>query len=85
MANIISNLHSIVIRQRKNSEGPWKGYNTEVLLDGKLLKGVCKASFSIDAKGFPKIQLEICGDIKVTGDVEKIAEVVVVRPEGKKL
>jgi hypothetical protein len=63
----------IEIRQKKYARNVMTGASTEVLVDGKKLKGVTKATFEVSARGIAKVQLEMLGDITVSGKLAKSA------------
>lgn len=53
------------IRERKPLKGSVQhGANTIVFLDGKPLAGVTSISFSIEAGGIAKVQLELIARLK---------------------
>ena len=57
-------LHKFVIRNRKGlQERLSNGANTEVLLDGKVLKGVTGLKYEICAGGTGTLTLDFIGDI----------------------
>jgi len=57
----------IEIRQKPNTLGITRGGTTEVLLDGKRLKGITSASFNVEAAGLAKVTLTMVGDLSVKG------------------
>lgn len=60
MSQTKSNLHSLRVRQRPDSETKVStGANTEVFLDGQPLKGVTFLKFEFKAKKVTKVQLEM--------------------------
>src|SRR5512135_1615095 len=63
-----TNLHKIEIRQREGSMGAMAGANTEVLIDGKPLKGATKVEFSVEAGGLAKLKLELLAIAEIKAD-----------------
>lgn len=60
-------LHKFTIKQKKNSSGLMVGANTQILLDGKTLKGCHKAVFEVSAMGVAKLSLELYGTVEIEG------------------
>ena len=60
--------HKILIRNK--SPGTLStGQNTEVLLDGKRLKGVCFIKIEVKPRGLAKVLLEMYADVGTELDV----------------
>lgn len=59
----------IEVRQRKGAKGVMVGANTEVLLDGKPLRGATKVTFEVCARGVAKLNVEFLGRMAVSGKI----------------
>lgn len=58
------------IRQREGSEGLMVGANTELLIDGKPVKGAQRVSFEVNARGVATATITLVGRFKVSGRVK---------------
>lgn len=58
------------IRQRAGSEGLMVGANTELLIDGKPVKGAQAVTFEVSARGIAKATITLVGRFKVSGKVQ---------------
>jgi hypothetical protein len=65
----------IEIRQREGSKGIMTGGNTEVLVDGKKLTTATKVSFEVAASGIARVNVELLGEIAITGRIGKYSKV----------
>jgi hypothetical protein len=65
----------IEIKQRKGSTGVMTGGNTEVFLDGKKLKGATKISFEVAANGIARVNVELLGQVAITGKIGQYSKV----------
>lgn len=63
-------MHNIEIRQKTGSVGPMTGLNTEILLDGKPLKGVLAALFTVQADGIAVLKLEVIGNFSIEANLD---------------
>lgn len=66
----------IELRQRKGAKGIMTGGNTELLIDGKPLKGATKATFEVAANGVAKMTVEVLGQMAITGRIGSFSKVV---------
>lgn len=57
------------IRQKKGSRGVMVGANTELLLDGKPVKGATGVTFSVNAKGVAEAVITVVGRFQISGKV----------------
>lgn len=65
----------IEIRQKEGSEDQiMTGANTQILLDGKPLKGVTGVKFEVNARGVAKVTLEMYANVKVIGNIEDLTQ-----------
>ena len=68
-------MNKIEIRQKEGSEDQiMNGSNTEVLLNGKLLKGVTGVRFEVTGGSLAKVVLEMFGEVKITGEIEELTQ-----------
>jgi len=65
----------IEIKQRKGSPGIMTGANTEVFLDGKKLTGATKISFEVAANGIARVNVELLGQVAITGKIGQYSKV----------
>jgi len=65
--------HKIQIRQKPNTTGIMTGANSQVLLDGKILKYVKSVKFEVAARDIAVVRLELYGDIDVIGTLGDLA------------
>lgn len=66
-------VHHLLIRQKAEEPGAKRymhGAVTEVLLDGKPLRGVSKLLFEVAAKQVAKVHLEVYADVEIEGMAE---------------
>jgi hypothetical protein len=63
-------MHNIEIKQKVGSIGPMTGRNTEILLDGKPLKGVLSAHFTIAADGIAVLKLDVIGNFNIEANLD---------------
>ncbi len=74
----MSKYHKIEIKQKEGTEdSPMVGANTEVFLDGVLLKGVQSAKFEVRTRGVAKLTLEVLGNYAVAGVIGDFVETVI--------
>lgn len=59
----------IEIRQKEDSGGAMTGANTEILMDGKPLKGVMGIKFQVTAGGVAKVNLDMIANVAVIGQI----------------
>jgi len=63
-----NSFHKISIQQKQDiNTHPTCGFNSEILLDGKILKGVEKVVFEMPAEGPAVIYLKMVGNLEITG------------------
>lgn len=65
----IPKLPIIEVRQRRGSTGVMKGLNTQLLINGKPLKGATGFTFEVDAKGVAHATISLIGRFKIKGKV----------------
>lgn len=58
------------IRQRDGAEGIMVGANTELLIDGKHVKGAQAVTFEVSARGIAKATITLVGRFKVSGKIK---------------
>lgn len=58
------------IRQRKGSKGIMVGANTELLIDGEIVRGATGVRFEVNAKGVATATITLIGRFKVAGKVK---------------
>lgn len=65
-----SKMHKITIRNKLSDTGKvMTGASTEVLLDGKPLKGATFVKFEVKAKGVAKVHIEMFADADIEVDL----------------
>lgn len=64
-----SKLPLLEIKQREGSKGVMVGANTQVLIDGKPVKGATAVTFEVNARGVAKATVTLVGRFKVSGKV----------------
>lgn len=69
MSQTKAKMHKIEVRRRPISEGEGStvqtGANTQVFMDGKLLKGVTFFKFEVKAAGVAKVMMEMYADVDI--------------------
>lgn len=63
-------LPTLEIRQRAGANGIMVGANTELLIDGEIVRGATGVRFEVNAKGVATATITLIGRFKVTGKVK---------------
>jgi len=67
--------HKLEIRQKKTSTDTiMTGANTEILIDGKPMKGISRASFVVEAGSVAHLLLEMYADVTISSSVDVITK-----------
>ena len=65
-------LHAFEIKMKDDTQNVMVGHNTELWMDGVMMKGVTKVAFSLEVDGVAKLSIEVCGKMKISGRIEDL-------------
>ncbi len=66
----MSEVHKITIKQKGSGESIMTGANTEIYIDGVLLKDAYKVTFTSEAGQVAKVVIEMYGNVEIEGNID---------------